>query len=244
MKKLCCTEVELEPAPTDHVMNRRPLTAIHRAALIDSHGILDAILTSLDDVDVDLALQRSRYTPLHVACSAGVLAAVNYLTSSGASLVARDADGRTPMHVAAESGHKDVLSLLCVRGASIIAHTCSDRTPLHLAAASGHLDVVDFLLNKGADPNVKDKDGRTPLHDAQARRSPEVSYALIERGADVNAADGSGRTPMHIWILNKGSRDKGKNPDQLPRMTSFIGVRRSICFRSCHLGMSSQRSTG
>ncbi|KAK2153575.1 hypothetical protein LSH36_292g03022 [Paralvinella palmiformis] len=225
IRKLCCTEVDLEPAAHDHMMNRRPLTAIHRAALIDSHGILDAILTSLGDVDIDIPLRRSGYTPLHVAITAGVLPAVNYLTSLGASLVAKDADGRSAMHMAAENGHKDVMTLLCVRGGSVNALTNMDRTPLHVASASGHSDVVDFLLNKGADPNGKDQDGRTPLHDAQIANNPEISYALVGRGADVNATDRTGCSPIHFWILNRRTADKGcrqQHPGPFPALSTLV----------------------
>jgi ankyrin repeat protein len=207
IKTLCCTEVELEPASHDHELNKLPLTAAHRAALIDSHVVLDVILTSCPESNCKL--ETNGYTPLHVAASSGVLACVNYLASERARVEARDADGSTPLHLAAKNGHKDVISVLCVRGGSVNTINDKRQTALHLASEAGYVDTVDMLLMKNAEVNVKDDKGRTPLHLAQLRGHVIVTKKLIGRGANVNEQDEDGNTPLHVWTNNMHQKLKG-----------------------------------
>jgi ankyrin repeat protein len=85
------------------------------------------------------------------------------LLDGGASLHARDIEGRTALHLALSRGHPGIAALLLARGAPVDVADREGRTPLMLAAASGLTGSVRALLARGADPRGRDRHGRTAL---------------------------------------------------------------------------------
>jgi hypothetical protein len=67
-------------------------------------------------IDTNVAMTKSKYTPLHIAVRAGHVEASNELLKEGALSDAPDSMARTPLHLAAELGHTACLQLLLKQG--------------------------------------------------------------------------------------------------------------------------------
>ena len=67
-------------------------------------------------IDVNAAMTKSKYTPLHVAVRAGHAEALALLLKSSALIDVQDSLGRTPIHHAADLGHADCLKGLLNEG--------------------------------------------------------------------------------------------------------------------------------
>ncbi|MGB1594086.1 MAG: ankyrin repeat domain-containing protein [Promethearchaeia archaeon] len=74
--------------------------------------------TSSPQVDVNAAMTKSKYTPLHVAVRSGHIEALELLLEHSALCDAADSLGRTPLHHAAELGHADCLGQLLDAGSA------------------------------------------------------------------------------------------------------------------------------
>ena len=101
---------------------------------------------------------------------------IELLTDAGASIEARDSEGKTPLHTAVE---------------------------LHFAvAASRSTTVLEALLDSGANIDATDDAGRTPLHFAVQQPEEAFVQLLLDRGADVGAVDDEGQTPCQSARYN------------------------------------------
>ena len=67
-------------------------------------------------IDTNVAMTKSKYTPLHIAVRAGHVEASNELLKEGALSDALDSMARTPLHLAAEHGHTACLQVLLKQG--------------------------------------------------------------------------------------------------------------------------------
>jgi hypothetical protein len=67
-------------------------------------------------IDVNAAMTKSKYTPLHVAVRAGHAEALALLLKSSALIDVQDSLGRTPIHHAADLGHADCMKGLLNEG--------------------------------------------------------------------------------------------------------------------------------
>lgn len=92
---------------------------------------------------------------------------VKALLKRGATVNARDKEGKTPMHHAARSGHIPTARALLNSGADINALSNDGHTPLHVASWGRTPEMVKFLVERGARMNVRDKLGKTPEDIAQ-----------------------------------------------------------------------------
>jgi ankyrin repeat protein len=123
------------------------------------------------------------------------------LLAHGASVGARDADGRTPLHVASTT---DVVKILLDHDADVGTVDNSGRTPLHAILESAPtLEVVNLLLAAKAPLEAADKTGSTPLLACFASRDKkEVCERLLQAGASVNVAGGrDGGTPLEYAVI-------------------------------------------
>lgn len=135
--------------------------------------------------------------------------------ADGASVNARDEQGRTPLMIAAEQravpeegrlpwtrelGAERVLALLQAR-AFPYAVDAQGRGALHRAAAGDDAEAAQALLGYGADPGEPDNLGATPLHHAARAGAARSILLLGEAGANLFATDAARRSPLQLATL-------------------------------------------
>ncbi|KAL9694571.1 hypothetical protein quinque_013856 [Culex quinquefasciatus] len=119
--------------------------------------------------------ERTKDTPLSLACSGGRYQVVELLLIMNANRENRNVPDYTPLSVATSGGYVKNIKLLLSHGAEINSQTGSKlgisplklaaavevknkkgKSPLWLAANGGHLAVVEVLCNAGADIDSQD----------------------------------------------------------------------------------------
>ncbi len=124
---------------------------------------------------------------------------VQNLVSQGASLEAKDRNGRTSLYWASCNGYLGVVQCLIDKGANLETRDNNGNTPLHCAAWSGQLDIVKSLVDSGrVGVNIKNDDGWTPLHWASRAGYLDIVGYLVNNRANVDARDKEGTTPLGI----------------------------------------------
>lgn len=119
------------------------------------------------------------------------------LADAGASLTARDSQGKTVLHYAAENSCAEMVRFLLDAGASATIRDNRMATPLHYASNYATPDVVKLLLDANADIEARCNLGATPLFwSAMNRTSCETVDFLLEKGADIMARDIDGLTAV------------------------------------------------
>lgn len=84
---------------------------------------------------------------LLLAAMTGEAAAIDTLTSYGASVHARMDDGQTPLMLAAKNGHQEAVAILMDIGASRHATTETGQTAYSLAVSGGHQEIAEMIEN-------------------------------------------------------------------------------------------------
>jgi cytohesin len=170
------------------------------------------------------ALDRLRYTRLHVAVERGQTDLAAALLKNGAAANAAARNGKTPMQIAVARGDVGLVRVLLDGGAARDRRGPGGLTPAQQAVRAGQDDVVRLLAARGcAIPDVlvasvagrKDvisaflkkepksvrttgHAGRTPLHLAARHGHAGVAEVLLSHKAAVDATDAQGRTPLQI----------------------------------------------
>ncbi|GAA4415457.1 ankyrin repeat domain-containing protein [Quisquiliibacterium transsilvanicum] len=155
--------------------------------------------------DVDHA-EADGWRPLHIAASAGQVAAIDALLAVGASLpLASDGSVTPPLYLAASNAHLAAVERLLDLGADP-AQAAGGWTPLHAAAAEGHAEVARRLAQRGAPADARlPESGYTPLHVATLNGREDAVRALCAAGAAPDASvDYEQRkecTALHLAVL-------------------------------------------
>jgi ankyrin repeat protein len=157
------------------------MTAIQLAVRESNIEIMKILI--VNGADVNIAVTRAKFTPLHIAAYGNKAEMANLLITNGADVNQLNKDGATPLHFAVRRGNTEIAALLIANGADVNATDFEDYTPLHNAAWNGHLGVVEMLVNNGADINLASYDGRTPYRCAINGKKPEVAAFLEKLGA-------------------------------------------------------------
>ncbi|ETS78896.1 hypothetical protein PFICI_08749 [Pestalotiopsis fici W106-1] len=127
-------------------------TALHRAAANQSQAIVELLLQSTTDFDIN-ALNKPQETPLHCAARSGRLWTVQTLLNprrgSGARADLKSKSGQTALHVAASYGHTAITAALLehpdMKDACLSTDDDGD-TALILAVREGHVETLEAFL--------------------------------------------------------------------------------------------------
>ena len=113
--------------------------------------------------DIEAQSERTKDTPLSLACSGGRYEVVEILLSRGANKEHRNVSDYTPLSLAASGGYTNIIKLLLAHGAEINSRTGSKSgiSPLMLAAMNGHTAAVKLLLDLGSDINAQIETNRS-----------------------------------------------------------------------------------
>ena len=162
-------------------------------------------------------------TPLHKACEEGDLFAVKQLIEDGASVNAKDENGRTPLHLAAmKRGNGEILRFLLEAKADVNVQDKKGRTALHFAAENYYMFGGKLLIDYGANLELVDRNGVTPLESAISLDYLDESSLLAGFGSvkiDPLSRD---------WHLNQAIlfehavEGEGRVSDEAKKMLSFL----------------------
>ena len=149
--------------------------------------------------DIEAQSERTKDTPLSLACSGGRYEVVEILLSRGSNKEHRNVSDYTPLSLAASGGYTNIIKLLLAHGAEINSRTGSKLgiSPLMLAAMNGHTGAVKLLLDMGSDINAQIETNRnTALTLACFQGRHEVVSLLLDRKANVEHRAKTGLTPL------------------------------------------------
>lgn len=132
---------------------------------------------------------------------AHLLARVDRLLSTGASVEEANIFGEPLLYVVARFGDAELLESLLARGALVDARSVSEEhTPLHVAILQGHDACVNLLIQHGADVNALSRKKKTPLHIAALHGRSQWVTPLIKAGAQINEIDDYGNTALQLAV--------------------------------------------
>lgn len=97
--------------------------------------------------DIEAQSERTKDTPLSLACSGGRFEVVELLLTRGSNKEHRNVSDYTPLSLAASGGYVNIIKLLLTHGAEINSRTGSKLgiSPLMLAAMNGHTGEKDAV---------------------------------------------------------------------------------------------------
>lgn len=148
----------------DDLVDASGWTPVHISASLGNSEILDVLLNSDADVDINQTTNQGT-TPLHLAVSKNRHDVVKKLVVDyKCSCRIKDNKGSTALHRAASVGSEPIVELLAGPGKANVNVKDSDGwTALHHALAEGHGDVAIKLVQLGADPTIVNNDGLKPI---------------------------------------------------------------------------------
>ncbi|KAJ0162559.1 Ankyrin-1 [Colletotrichum tanaceti] len=173
-------------------------TALHHAARLGRDAIVNAILETNPECDIDVQ-DADKCTPLHLAARNGHADVVGTLLRRGADVRAEESFRETPLHEASRNGHAGIVGVLIENGAVVDAPNQDLGTSLHIASRRGCEDAIRVLLDAGANPATKDAVGDTPLHDAARGGHAGVVAMLLATGlVSIEAQNANDFTPLSV----------------------------------------------
>ncbi len=174
-----------------------------RVLLLFLLAMVSPACTATSKADVDGLLRD--------AASRGDADAVRQAIEDGATLEARDGQGRTALLLATHGNNVDAARELIEAGADVNAKDAMQDSAYLYAGARGLDEILAMTLAHGADLRSTNRYGGTALIPAAERghvatvrtllraggaRHVQIVQLLLEAGADPELADGDGVTPL------------------------------------------------
>lgn len=147
---------------------------------------------------------------LIAAAEEGDLGRVQQLLERGASVQARDRDGRTALVAASYGNHVEVARVLIAAGADVNAKDDTVQSAYLIATSEVGDDprLLDLTLENGAEVDDKDSYDGTGLIRAAERGFPRIVRRLLDAGIDRDHVNRLGWTALHeAIVLGQGGRD-------------------------------------
>jgi ankyrin repeat protein len=149
------------------------------------------------------------------AAEAGDAPAVKRLLAQGASVRARDAQGRTALVAATYGNRVEAARRLIAAGADVNAQDDLRNSAFLLAGASGYLDILRLTLAAGADLKSSNRYGGTALIPACHYGHVETVRELLKTKIDIDHVNNLGWTALlEAVILGDGG----------PAHTEIVGL--------------------
>lgn len=157
----------------------------------------------------------TRDRDLILAAQAGNTMAIQSLLAEGASLKARDADGRTAL-IAAVMAHMGAAARLLIQaGADVNLQDNTQNSAFLLAASQGDAETVRLALSHGANLRATNADGDTALIPAARRGYVEVVNELVKAGVPPDATNNLGLSALIEAVALGDGSDKYEKIVQL-----------------------------
>lgn len=158
----------------------------------------------LIQIGADLEISdRSGFTPLLIACSAGSLESVQLIANSGANLKRCNQYGEGVVHLLCKNNQLDILKHLVEKFNADI-HQINNRgeSALWICCDRRNLKITEYLIDKGIDPNVQTiQHSETALHHACNHGYSEIVMKLIQsKSLDFNSRNSREETALHIAV--------------------------------------------
>ncbi|OQV12510.1 Transient receptor potential cation channel subfamily A member 1 [Hypsibius exemplaris] len=202
-------EAGIEKEKAFHHVDEEKRSVLHWAVIRGSPSTVKMLIENGAPLDAQM---NDGSTPLHLACTQGLMPVVMEMFHSsksgfGTILAKKDAQGMSPLHRATMFDHQPLAAFLLAQGAPINDVDTEGRSPLILAAAQGSWEVMTLFLSSGADPTIRDTLGRNYLHYYVSQGcSPECSEptrkCIAKHPSLLNDMDLSGCTPLHYAAQN------------------------------------------
>ncbi|KAL8798803.1 MAG: hypothetical protein Q9182_006375 [Xanthomendoza sp. 2 TL-2023] len=174
------------------------------------------------------AIERSYYSPLHIACFYGLLEVVETMIElAEIDIIPSDVEGVNALYVAVSRGHLDVAEKLLAEGADPNTRTRSQETALHRAAESGHQEIALLLLRYGIDVVARDDQGWTALDWAVRGDHLALVRSLILNGSKTEAMQKYGQSLID-WVTDSPMRDPSEGANIIHRATGCVGIRNEV----------------
>ncbi|MBA4328873.1 MAG: hypothetical protein C0428_11650 [Polaromonas sp.] len=131
-------------------MRSTPILILKKLATAAALGLAAVSAPSAMAQVAPTAAEAAAYTGLHAAAQKGDTANITRLAAAGASLNARDGNGRTPLHVAAFARQREAIRALVKAGADIHLLDRDRYDAVTIASVADDEETLRTLLALGA----------------------------------------------------------------------------------------------
>ncbi len=177
--------------------------------LAAKHGhtrVVRLLLQAGEDVNVQLAYTKNKFTCLHFAAQYGHTQLAHMLLKEyGARYDISSANGLRPIHTAANFGNFEIVDMILSAGEDINKRHKSPwrYAPLHWAVQENRYQTVELLLRRGADVNaITGNTNLTPLIQCATKNLPHVAKLLLSYGANHRITNKNGLRAVHVAAAN------------------------------------------
>jgi ankyrin repeat protein len=234
----CVRALLIAKADPARPTEKNKMTALHVAAEMGHHSIVEMLAKNLGQGNVDLKMADGK-TALMLACKNGHAESAEELLKFGAEPSLQEVfgmenvDGFSAIMHAALYCHDECIAVVLRHekkvqgdlGELLDLQNKNGDTGLHLASLFGQRKVVQLLLRERADVNALNKKGETALHNASQKGHAQVACALLTGGAEVDKQDRDhGYSALHYCCISNGGKDVADALMEVGAKVGLVGI--------------------